>query len=168
MANDKLRAILERIRARNETNSASAIAAESPYTKTINKFISSIKELRYYVRLMLKEMTVTRKSLGQPKIDLTLVDDAGQSNYERMMDGRGPVLESGSGDGTQLHHMKQKFHAPFAELTGQQHLSHGVTRILHPKGQRGESWRNEEGKEAEFDEERMSYWIKRVKQLGRK
>ena len=167
MANEELKAILAKLKARDGRDIAKEIASESKYSSKINKYISSLEELRFYQRLSLKERQIVRDALTRPDIDLLLKDDMGLTNYERMKEGRGPVVKADGDTGLELHHLMQEFEAPFAELTRREHARPGGGVVLHPKGKKKESWRNDEEKCNAFDTERTRHWRKRVKLLER-
>lgn len=167
IANEELKSILAKLKARDARDKSKEIAGESKYSAKINKYISSLAELRFYQRLSLKEQQIVRDSLIKPDVDLLLKDDMGLSNYERMKEGRGPVARTDDDSGLELHHLMQEFDAPFAELTRRQHARPGDGVILHPKGKKKESWRSDKEKCNAFDTERVRHWRKRVKLLGR-
>ena len=167
MANEELKATLASLKALHDGSKTREIVSESKYSAKVNKYISSVGELRFYQKLGLKEQMVTRISLVQSNIDLMLKDDMGVSNYERMKEGRGPVLEADGDSGMELHHLMQMYEAPFAELTHDQHARPGAGVVLHPSGKKEESWRADVEKVRSFDIERVRHWRKRVKLLER-
>lgn len=164
-AADERQALLEKLRAASSMKTEDAVRHVSCYSAKINKYISSVKEVRYYMSLKLKEIFVHRPTLAQ-KIDTTLVDSTGQTNADRMRHGLPPVKKNGEDDGMELHHIKQDFYAPFAELTAQQHISANITKVLHPYGKDHESWRKSKKKVSEYGAQREAHWEKRLEDLN--
>ena len=142
-----------------------AIMRESPYSRTVNKYISSLEELHFYIRLGLREKIITRHSLTKDKINLNIRDNKNKSNLNRMENGQPPIVSFGAGAGLELHHMKQDYHGTFAELTQNQHSNPGKGVILHPKNSGSESWRSSKEMNDAFNKERKLYWKKRVRML---
>lgn len=162
--NPDIEAIVAELIKRNTDNIEAEIRKSSPYSSKINKYISSMEELSFYQRLCLQEKYVIRQSLIQPAINLTDMDVHGKTNYERMIHGTPPVTGN-NGNAYTLHHMKQEYKGPFTELTPEQHNRPGGGVRLHPKGVKEESWRSDERKNRQFQEQRAEHWITRLKMM---
>ena len=133
----------------------------SPYSCEINESFGSYNEFYYLYNLGLKEAFVTRKALIK-EIDLDLyIKCEGKTNRELMLSGKPPYTHDDENCQVMLHHIGQKYDAPFAELTHEEHLMHGNNLLLHNNVE--ESWRNTNSLEKEFNKEREKYWIKRAK-----
>ena len=142
---------------------AEAVKKESKYSKVVTQYIGSVEELRFYQnRLKLVERKITRNALTRETIDLSMRDVDGVANYDRMRNGKPPVVKQYAVEGLELHHMKQEYKGTFAELTPEEHAHPGTGVVLHPKNKRGEeSWRADLERSHAFDKERANYWIKR-------
>lgn len=158
----EMEALLKELVALEETQGQKAIEAESRYSKAVTKYISSLEELRFYQdKLNLAEYNVTRQSLIRRYIDANMKNKDGITNYDLMTDGRPPVNTYNGQDSIELHHIKQEYKGPFAELTATQHDHPGEGINLHPKGKDHESWRSDWEKCHAFDLERAKHWMKR-------
>lgn len=137
------------------------IKEDSPYSDSINNFISNYEEFRVYHNLALKEAIVTRPALIKD-IDLDMfVTSEGCTNRELMLKGDAPYSYDAEDGKIEIHHIGQRFDSPFAELSFNEHMMFGNNKIIH--GSKSESWRNKEKNENKFNTERAEYWKKRVK-----
>ncbi len=137
------------------------IKLDSPYSNEINDSFSGYDEFYHLVSIGLKEATVTRKALIRD-IDFELfITEKQCTNYELVMKGLSPYIRDSKDSYLILHHIGQKFDAPFAELTFEEHELYGNSKLLHDN--KIESWRREENKEREFETERIAYWKMRAK-----
>lgn len=139
------------------------IRKKSPYSDCINEFISSVPELEIYKSQGLTEGFITRPSLMM-KIDLDYVAPGlKKSNKERMMKGD-PPYDHVTGEVIELHHMRQDFDAPFAELPHSIHIGSKYNSTLHHI-KRNDSWRCDKKKEAQFQKQKKEYWKKRIEDM---
>ncbi len=79
-----------------------------------------------------------------------------KTNRELLREGRSPYAYDSEGGKIELHHIGQKYDAPFAELTVDEHSLDGNSRILHDL--RDDSWRNQTELKNDFYTERAQYW----------
>lgn len=132
------------------------IAAQSPYSDTINEAISTYSELQLYCSLGLVEAEVTRLALIR-EIDPCLhISSKGKTNLDLMLAGNPPYAYNAEDGLIELHHIGQIPSAPFAELTHSEHMMYGNNKKLHSKDDR--SWRNTPNVERLYDKERALYW----------
>jgi len=132
---------------------------ETNWSDSIVNAIDSVDEAQVYKDAGLKEAKIDGKvCLVREDIDLSLQDEYGRTNLERMSEGLAPIREDGSK--IELHHIGQKPDSPLAELTMQEHRGKGNDTILHDKTKESEIDRSA------FDGERQSHWEARAKGLG--
>lgn len=132
---------------------------ETNWSDSIVNAIDSVDEAQVYKDAGLKEAEIDGKvCLVREDIDLSLQDEYGRTNLERMSEGLAPIREDGSK--IELHHIGQKSDSPLAELTMQEHRGKGNDVILHDKTKESEIDRST------FDGERQSHWEARAKGLG--
>lgn len=128
------------------------------YPDTILDAIGSDAEGKIYETADLKADTVNGKDvLIRTDIDYDRIDALGQTNLERMRQGRAPL--DNNGNPIELHHVGQFQHSPLAELTGAEHRGNGNDNILHNKTKESEIDRGN------FAEERAAYWKARAAQI---
>lgn len=150
---------------RTSRTSKSVIISASPYSKAINENITSIEELNLYRLLNLKEGFVTRNCL---MIEINLSyrkNNKGKANIERMLNGD-PPIDAETNSVIHLHHMGQKYDAPFVELPKDFHGSIEYNGLLHCNSDNN-SWRIDQQKVKAFGHEKREYWKKRVLELTR-
>lgn len=134
----------------------------SPYSDTINQNIGSYEELRFYCSIGLIEANVTRRSLIR-NVNLNLyISSKGKNNLDLMLGGNPPYAFDKEDGIIVLHHIGQKEDSPFAELTYDEHMSHGNNKKLHQSVR--DSWRNTPEAEKLFDKERSLYWQMRARE----
>jgi len=85
------------------------------------------KQLYDNIGLEMKEVN-GRDVMVRSDIDPNLTDARGRTNLERMEQGLAPIDESGQG--IELHHIRQNPDGPLAELTSGEH--EGNFKLLHP------------------------------------
>ena len=163
---DDLDSSMEELRIFEDAYSVKHIIQESRYSKAITAYISNLQELRYYQdKLNLQEGNVTRPCLKREFIDAMMRSKDGEYNYELMAKGRPPVTAFYGEDSLELHHIRQEYKGPFAELTPTQHRHADAGVVLHPLGDKKESWRSDKEKCDAFNKERARYWKKRSKEI---
>lgn len=136
------------------------ISEDSPYSEQINPSITYYEELCFYVSLQLQEASITRPALIR-EIDLDLfVTHEGKTNRDLMESGQSPYLCDEKDSIIELHHIGQAFHAPFAELTKEEHIKSGYGNLLHPT--KHDSWRNNPELLTQFNTEKAAYWKQRA------
>ena len=141
-------------------NQMKMIKEYSPYTQSINDYITKYNELYIYNSLKLKEARVTRSALIRD-IDLDMfVTHKGKTNRELILSDDAPYAYDSENGLIELHHIGQSFNSPFAELTIEEHLMKGNNLILHSNV--GDGWRSKANLEKEFNKERIIYWRKRL------
>jgi len=133
---------------------------ETNWTDDIIDSIGSLEEAQVYKEADLKETEIDGKTcLIREDIDLSIQDEFGRTNLERMSEGLAPIREDGSK--IELHHIGQKADSPLAELTMQEHRGKGNDSILHDKTKESDIDR------PAFDGERQAHWEARAKELSR-
>ena len=135
----------------------------SPYSRKINAFIRTTKELQVYMDLNLIETTVTRPTLILD-IDPCYSDKSGKTNLEKMLSGKSPI-DSVTGDVIDLHHIGQEYGSPFAELPHSVHEFGGNYSVLHTTNA---SWRNNKELVKLTTSEIANYWKMRGKMFHEK
>lgn len=132
--------------------------ADKAYSDAVLNTIDSEAEARIYEDAMLEPAVINGKdALVRTDIDYDKVDLFGESNLERMKDGRAPL--DANDRPIELHHIGQKPDSPLAELTGAEHRCNGNDNILHNKLKESEIDRSDFGKERE------EYWKARAEQI---
>ena len=153
--------LLKDIKVITQADQAEAIRKNSPYSQQINSHIRSGKELNLYIRLGLKESDITRKCLVID-IDPYYCAPTGETNAERMAMGK-PPFDGATGSVIDLHHIGQRYDAPYAELPHSIHDAPGINSSLHSS--RAPSWRNNPKLACEHNKEVAKYWKQRVETL---
>lgn len=97
---------------------------------------------------------VSRRVYQRDDIDFNLTDRRGQSNIQRMLDGRPPI--GNDGKPIQLHHVIQKENGPVVEVREMTH--HEYYKPLHGLGGSGMSFRNDPVLKKQFNNFRAAYW----------
>ena len=132
------------------------ITDNSHFSYKINDYIRNKKELDIYQKSNLVETNINDKpSIIRKDINLTIKDDFGNTNLERMQKGKAPI--GSDGKPIELHHIGQKSDSPLAELTYPEHRDN--YEILHNK-QKSEIDR------ANFGKIRADHWKTRATILG--
>ncbi|MBR3019038.1 MAG: hypothetical protein IKH57_18490 [Clostridia bacterium] len=158
---EKARAQLERLKKLNEEIEKERVTPKYHYGKKMTKYFSSAEEDEFYYAIGLKEQIVDKRScLVQPMVTLGTKDSRGITNDERMRRGLPPIFDNISAP-MQLHHVKQSYYGPFAELTSKQHLDN--YQLLHPFSREYESWRNNQRQTDEFQRQKIRHWRERRK-----
>lgn len=152
-----------KIRAIIAADHADTIRRRSPYSQRINEHIRGGKELDLYMDLGLQEAIITRPALVMD-IDPYFRLPSGESNAERMAKGKAPY-DPTSGTVIDLHHIGQRYDAPYAELPHSIHDAPGIHSALHRS--RSASWRNNPKLASEHNNEAMRYWKQRGEELCR-
>ncbi|AAT59192.1 MULTISPECIES: HNH/ENDO VII family nuclease [Bacillus cereus group] len=128
--------------------------------KTVNEAIenASDAEVAIYKNagLELKEIN-GREVLQRTDIDYDAVDAFGQTNLERMAEGKAPLVD---GRPIELHHIGQEMESPLAELTSTEHRGQGNDTILHDKSKDSEINRTQ------FNAEKEAHWKTRAAQIN--
>lgn len=131
---------------------------DKEYPDTVLEAIGSEAEALIYEEAGLEPTIVGgRDALIRTDIDYDKTDLFGNTNLDRMHDGR-PPLDAGDRP-IELHHIGQKPDSPLAELTGAEHRSNGNDNILHNKLKESEIDRTD------FCKEREEYWKARAEQI---
>ncbi len=132
--------------------------ADNGYPDSVLDAIDSEAEARIYEGAGLEPAVVNEKdALIRIDIDYDKTDLWGESNLDRMKDGRAPL--DANDRPIELHHIGQKQDSPLAELTGTEHRSNGNDNILHNKLKESEIDRTD------FCKEREEYWKSRAEQI---
>lgn len=154
------RELYERSKAISREERKQSVEKISPYSRQINVFIRTIKELQVYMNLNLTETTITRPALILD-IDPYYCDESGETNIEKMMTGKSPV-DSVTGEVIDLHHIGQEYESPFAELPHSIHEVGGNYSVLHTTKS---SWRNDKELVKLTTTEITNYWKMRGEKL---
>ena len=154
----QIRSVKEQIHRLGIQQQREEISKASPYSADITSHIRIYNELRLYCSLELQESYVTRPCLVKD-IDFELwITGENCTNLELMQKGKAPYAYDGPDGRIDLHHIGQKYDAPFAELTLEEHNDN--SQLLHFS--RKESWRSNKAYAAAFEQERISYWKRRA------
>lgn len=155
-----IRNLREKVLSSNAKIQKEYIYEDSHFSSVINENISNYREFYLYYTLNLQEAVVTRPALIK-EIDLDLwVSSKNCTNRDLMLKGKPPYAYDDENGAIDLHHIGQKYDAPFAELTTEEHLMYGNNHIFHIS--ENESWRSNKEKEKAFAKERSNYWKKRA------
>lgn len=130
------------------------IKEKSGWPDSIIKFITSMEEIGIYEKANL-EVGETKENLQRTDIDFDLKDPFGNTNLERMEQGKSPIVD---GEPVELHHIGQRMDSPLAELKMTEHRGVGNDGILHDKMKVSEIDRGE------FKKEREDHWKARAAQ----
>lgn len=122
---------------------------------SLNEVSKEEKEIYDDANLEGKEVN-DRPCLARTDIDYDAVDGRGETNLQRMQDGKPPLVD---GKPVELHHIGQKQDAPLAELTVDEHRGPGNDGVLHDKSVESEIDRNE------FKKEREQHWKARAEEI---
>jgi hypothetical protein len=115
-------------------------------------------EGQIYLNANLEPSQVNGKEvLIRTDIDPDQVDAKGDTNLQRMQNGKAPLDKDGNP--IELHHIGQKQDSALAELTPAQHRGNGNDCVLHDKNKESEIDR------ANFDKERQAHWKARAEQI---
>lgn len=145
-----------------DASKTETIAAVSPYSKAINDYIKTEKELKIYINARLKEAFVLRPTLTFD-VNPDYVTPTGATNLERMLHGDAPY-DSKTGQVIQLHHIGQRYESPFAELPRILHIGAETYSTLHDTTI--ESWRLDKKLIRLTNKEITEHWRKRGERLG--
>lgn len=133
------------------------IKNRSGWPDSIVDNVRSEDEANVYLSANLEVKNIDGKDcLVKRDIDISLVYE-GQTNLERMLEGKSPVTSNG--EKIELHHIGQNPDAPLAELTTEEHRGYKSDMILHDKTVESKIDRYA------FRAERESYWMSRAEQL---
>ena len=131
---------------------------EKEYTDDVIDAIGSEPEAKIYEDANLKCKDINGKNvLIRTDIDYDQKDLLGQTNLQRMEDGRPPL--DAKQKPIELHHIGQKPDSPLAELTGNEHRANGNDNILHNKIDKSQIIRED------FGLERAHHWKARANQI---
>ncbi|MEW6762543.1 MAG: HNH/ENDO VII family nuclease [Pseudomonadota bacterium] len=132
--------------------------ADNDYPDSVLDAIDSEAEAGIYEKAGLEPAVINEKdALIRTDIDYDKADLWGESNLDRMKDGRAPL--DANDRPIELHHIGQKPDSPLAELTGAEHRSNGNDNVLHNKLKESEIDRTD------FCKEREEYWKARAEQI---
>jgi len=131
---------------------------DKDYPDAVLDAIESEAEASIYEQAGLEPTIVNGKdALIRTDIDYDKISPMGESNLDRMKNGRPPL--GPDNNPVELHHIGQKQDSPLAELTRSEHRSNGNDNILHNKLKESEIDRND------FGWERAEYWKARAEQI---
>ncbi len=128
-------------------NEAAAIQRESGYPLDVIKAFKTKEQYEICKQAGLTPEMVNGKINLVRKIDLTITDEYGRTNLERMQKGLA-ALDS-AGEPYQLHHIGQKMDSTLAILTKSEHMQGGNNAIWHVFGNESEIDRSVFGKQRE-------------------
>lgn len=154
---EQLQELAKELAKRKRDSDRRSIYQMSIYSPKITNSLSSLSELMIYMSLELKEAHITRPVLIC-NVDPFYMDKNGILNIQKMLRGNPPINEMGLP--CHLHHIGQKFEAPFAELFPDFHNTGQYYRVLHPNLEK-ESWRIDPAKRTAFSKEKELHWIMR-------
>lgn len=130
---------------------------EEGYSDNVIEKIGSEEEAKIYLDADVEPTVINGKDvLVKINIDLEQKDGFGQTNLERMQQGKAPLDQNGKP--YELHHIGQNKDSPLAELTQQEHRGKGNDTILHDKQKESEIDRQE------FSKEKAEHWKARAMQ----
>lgn len=138
------------------------IKEETGWSDEIIDAIENMDQYEIYKNAGLHEAEINGRKCLIKDIDMDYVDPkTGMTNRERMERGLSPI-DSKTGEKIELHHMGQKFDAPFAELTETSEHGDGKHKTLHTSTE--DSWRNDPEKNKEYNNQRREHWEQRAKE----
>lgn len=133
------------------------IKEESNWPDKIIDNIRSFAEYKIYKDAGLKPTVIgDRFALIRSDIDLTLTDEYGRTNKERMELGKPPLDKNGNP--IELHHIGQHKDSPLAELTHEEHRCNGNDSVLHNKNIETEV----HGQGNTWEKEKKDFWESRI------
>ena len=101
------------------------------------------------------ERDVSRRVYQRSDIDFNYIyTKTGKSNLELMLEGKAPI--GNDGKPVQLHHILQKEIGPMVEVREMTHQEY--KRILHGLVENGDSFRNDETLNKQYNNFRKKYW----------
>jgi hypothetical protein len=131
---------------------------EAGWSEVVIDAIGSEAEASVYDEADIKAKDVNGKpALVRTDINYDQTDVFGQTNLERMQNGRAPL--DAENRPIELHHIGQTRDAPLAELTRDEHRGSGNDNILHNKRQESEIDRDG------FGREREDHWKARAAEI---
>lgn len=138
------------------------IKEETGWSDEIIDAIENMDQYEIYKNAGLHEEEINGRKCLVKDIDMDYVDPkTGMTNRERMERGLSPI-DSKTGEKIELHHMGQKFDAPFAELSETSEHGDGKHKTLHTSTE--DSWRNDPEKNKEYNTQRKEHWEQRVRE----
>ena len=133
------------------------VKAETGWSDEVVSYIDTVEQARIYMNAGLKEVNVNGRICLVREIDWDYVDKkTGMTNRQLVVVKHRSPIDAKTGEIIVLHHMGQWYDAPFAELTINSEHSDGNHKTLHPKNK--DSWRLDEGLEAQYNKERRQHW----------
>lgn len=131
---------------------------EAGFPNRVIESIGTDAEANIYLDAELEAKQINGKdALIRTDIDYDQKDIFGETNLERMEQGRAPLDPHGRP--IELHHIGQKQDSPLAELTRAEHRESGNDNVLHNKQKESEINRED------FAKERQEYWKARAEQI---
>jgi hypothetical protein len=131
---------------------------EAGFPDSVIESIGTDAEANIYLDAELEAEQINGKdALIRTDIDCDQKDIFGETNLERMEQGRAPL--DAHGRPIELHHIGQKRDSPLAELTRAEHREGGNDNVLHNKQKESEINRED------FAKERQEYWKARAEQI---
>lgn len=135
-----------------------------PFDKLFWPFIYNENDYSIYLEAKLISKWITRWALIKTNLNIDLIHlTSGKSNKDLIESGQSPFNHELDVDPIELHHMQQKYEAPFVELTPDEHRRKGNDPKLHQSP--SPSWRKERKKVNAFNNERTAHWQARLKEL---
>ena len=110
-------------------NEAAMIQRESKLPLSFIKYMHSMEEYNVYKSCGLEALNLNGTLAYAQSVDLTLVDEYGRTNAERILENLSPI--DSEGIPFELHHIGQAADSPLAILTQSQHRGTGNFSILH-------------------------------------
>lgn len=155
---EEIRAVRKKIYDLSIQHQLEQIKRISIYSDAITPHIKQYNELYLFHTRRLRETYITRPTIVR-YIDFDLwIDSEGCTNLELMKKGCAPYEYDAPEGKIELHHIGQKYDAPFAELSMEEHKEY--SKLLHPS--KKVSWRSDSKLENAFYAERAEYWKKRA------
>ncbi len=114
-------------------NEAAQIQRESKYPLDVIKEFQSMEQYEICKAAGLSPQTVQGNTALIRNINLTMKDEMGRTNLQRMKLGLAPLDESGIA--YELHHIGQKTDSTIAILTKAEHMQGGNNKIWHTLGE---------------------------------
>lgn len=138
------------------------IKEETGWSDEIIDAIENMDQYEIYKNAGLHEAEINGRKCLVKDLDMDYVDPkTGMTNRERMERGLSPI-DSKTGEKIELHHMGQKFDAPFAELSETSEHGDGKHKTLHTSTE--DSWRNDPEKNKEYNTQRKEHWEQRARE----
>lgn len=141
-------------------NEAAIIQKESKLPLEFIRYMHSMEEYNLYQSYGLEAVNLNGSLAYCQTVDLSLIDDFGRTNVDRIRQGLAPIDSTGAS--FELHHIGQAADSPLAILTKSQHRGQGTFSALHFNTGAAESVIDREI----FEAEKEAFWLAYLEFFG--